>query len=98
MPIVIGEGLSFCGRALTPEELALIRQITGEYANLALTELAATVCEPYAQLPKWRKNARRPSCLDLIALLPQEMQQQPEFFAPLGFRITNQALVNAAAA
>jgi len=45
MPIVIGEGLSFCGRALTPEELALIRQITGEYANLALTELAATVCE-----------------------------------------------------
>jgi hypothetical protein len=45
MPIVIGEGLSFCGRALTPEELALIRQITREYANLALTELAATVCE-----------------------------------------------------
>jgi hypothetical protein len=45
MPITIGDGLAFCGRALTQEELALIRQITREYANLALTELAATVCE-----------------------------------------------------
>jgi hypothetical protein len=45
MPITIGNGLAFCGRALTQEELALIRQITREYANLALTELAATVCE-----------------------------------------------------
>jgi hypothetical protein len=45
MPITIGDGLAFCGRALTQEELALIRQITREYASLALTELAATVCE-----------------------------------------------------
>ena len=45
MPITIGDGLSFCGRALSEEERALIRQITREYANLALTELAATVCE-----------------------------------------------------
>jgi hypothetical protein len=45
MPITIGDGLSFCGRALSEEELALVRQITREYANLALTELAATVCE-----------------------------------------------------
>jgi hypothetical protein len=44
MPITIGDGLAFCGRALT-QELALIRQITREHANLALTELAATVCE-----------------------------------------------------
>jgi hypothetical protein len=45
MPIIIGDGLSFCGRALTQEELDLIRQITREFPNLALTELAATVCE-----------------------------------------------------
>jgi hypothetical protein len=45
MPITIGDGLSFCGRALSEEELALIRQITRELANLALTELAATVSE-----------------------------------------------------
>ena len=32
------------------------------------------------------------------ALLRKEMQQQPELLAPLGLQITNQALVNAAAA
>jgi len=71
------------------------------YRALLLASLQAFGAErgkAYAQFPKWRKNARRPSCLDLIALLRQEMQQQPEFLAPLGFRITNQALVNAAAA
>jgi len=41
---------------------------------------------------------RRPSCLDLITLLRKEMQQQPELLAPLGLEITDQALVNAAAA
>lgn len=51
MPVTIGEGLSFCGRALTESELALIRQITREFSNLALTELAATVCE----LLEWRR-------------------------------------------
>jgi hypothetical protein len=45
MPITIGDGLAFCGRALSQEELALIRQITREFSNLALTELAATVSE-----------------------------------------------------
>jgi hypothetical protein len=51
MPITIGDGLSFCGRALSESELDLIRQITREFANLALTELAATVCE----LLEWRR-------------------------------------------
>ena len=51
MPVTIGDGLSFCGHALKETELALIRQITREFANLALTELAATVCE----LLEWRR-------------------------------------------
>jgi Domain of unknown function (DUF4338) len=51
MPITIGDGLSFCGHALTDSEWALIRRITREFANLALTELAATVCE----LLEWRR-------------------------------------------
>jgi uncharacterized protein DUF4338 len=51
MPVTIGDGLSFCGHALTESELALIRRITREFANLALTELAATVCELLA----WRR-------------------------------------------
>jgi len=36
----------------------------------------------YAALPKWRRNARRPSCLDLITLLRKEMAQQPHLLAP----------------
>jgi len=45
MPITVGDGLSFCGHAVTGAELGLIRRITREFANLALTELAATICE-----------------------------------------------------
>jgi hypothetical protein len=51
MPITIGDGLSFCGRALSEGDLDLIRQITREFSNLALTELAATICE----LLQWRR-------------------------------------------
>jgi uncharacterized protein DUF4338 len=51
MPITIGDGLAFCGRPLTGAELGLIRGITRECANLAWTELAATICE----LLEWRR-------------------------------------------
>lgn len=71
------------------------------YSALLLASLQAFGAErgkAYAQLPKWRRNARRPSCLDLITLLRKEMQNQPQLLAPLGFTITDQALVHAAAA
>jgi hypothetical protein len=51
MPITIGDGLAFCGHALTDAELEMIRAITREFANLAWTELAATICE----LLQWRR-------------------------------------------
>lgn len=51
MPVTIGDGLAFCGRPLTEAELTLIRDITREFANLAWTELAATLCE----LLEWRR-------------------------------------------
>src|SRR5215831_10410210 len=51
MPITIGEGLSFCGRALTGSELDLIRSISHDFRRLTVTELAATVCE----LLQWRR-------------------------------------------
>jgi Domain of unknown function (DUF4338) len=51
MPITIGDALSFCGHALTEEELGLLRQITREFSSLAWTELAATICE----LLQWRR-------------------------------------------
>jgi hypothetical protein len=52
VPITAGDGLAFCGRRpLTGAELGLIRDITREFANLAWTELAATICELLA----WRR-------------------------------------------
>jgi DDE superfamily endonuclease len=41
----------------------------------------------YQPLPKWRRNADRPSCLDLITLLRKEMAENPDLLAPLGFQI-----------
>jgi hypothetical protein len=71
------------------------------YSALLLASLQAFGAErgeAYAQLPRWRRKARRPSALDLITLLRKEMTQQPQLLAPLGFQITDQALVHAAAA
>jgi len=64
----------------------------------SLTAFGAGRGSAYAPLPKWRRNARRPSCLDLITLLRKEMVQQPQLLAPFGFKITDQAMVHAAAA
>jgi hypothetical protein len=52
----------------------------------------------YAALPKWRRHAKRPSCLDLITLLRNEAAQHPELVANLGFQLDSQQLVAAAAA
>jgi hypothetical protein len=71
------------------------------YSALLLASLLAFGPErgkAYAELPRWRRKARRPSCLDLVTLLRKEMAQQPQLLAPLGFRITDPGLVQAAAA
>lgn len=71
------------------------------YSALLLASLLAFGAERsnvYAELPKWRRSARRPSCLDLITLLRKEMTQQPELLAPLGLNTADSALVRAAAA
>ena len=71
------------------------------YSALLLASLVAFGAErgkAYADLPKWRRKARRPSALDLVTLLRKEMAEQPELLAPLGFHISDQALVQAAAA
>jgi len=52
----------------------------------------------YAPLPRWRRNAKRPSCLDLIALLRKEMVDQPELTADLHLKPTPERFTSAAAA
>ncbi len=71
------------------------------YSALLLASIRAFGAErgsAYAELPKWRRRARRPSCLDLIALLRKEMAQQPEILAPIGSQITGPGMIQAAAA
>jgi hypothetical protein len=64
----------------------------------ALLALGATRTNAYAPLPKWRRSAKRPSCLDLVTLLRKEMDQHPQLLAPLGIRSSQSALAAAAAA
>jgi hypothetical protein len=71
------------------------------YSALLLASLIAFGAERgthYAELPKWRRNARRPSCLDLITLLRKEMVQQPQQLTPLALKTTDPGMVQAAAA
>ena len=35
----------------------------------------------YVPLPKWRKGARRPSCLDIVNQLRREMEARPDKLA-----------------
>ena len=75
--------------------------VVAAYSALLLAALQAFGPQrgaAYAPLPKWRRNARRPSCLDLIALLRNEAAQNPQLLSDLGFRLDSPQLVNAAAA
>jgi hypothetical protein len=71
------------------------------YSALLLASLRAFGAErgeAYAQLPRWRRNARRPSCLDLVTLLRKEMVQQPHSLEPFAFEVSAPGMVRAAAA
>lgn len=52
----------------------------------------------YAELPKWRKHARRPSCLDLTTLLRKEVTENPDLLAALDLNPSSDGLVSGAAA
>lgn len=54
--------------------------------------------QAYQPLPKWRRNAHRPSCLDLITLLRKEIAENPALLAPLKLKIGWKALGLTAAA
>jgi hypothetical protein len=52
----------------------------------------------YEPLPKWRRGAKRPSCLDLVRLLRQQLAEQPMPFATANAPPTYQTMIVAAAA
>jgi len=52
----------------------------------------------YLPLPRWRRTADRPSCLDLIALLRKEMIENSSLLSPFGLKLAWKSLGLAAAA
>jgi hypothetical protein len=71
------------------------------YSALLLASLIAFGAErgaAYAAMPKWRRKAYRPSCLDLITLLRKEMAEQPAILKEFEVRVTERQLIRAAAA
>ena len=54
--------------------------------------------DAYEPLPKWRRGAKRPSCLDLVTLLRKQLAEKPFKFATAQAPPTYQTMVGAAAA
>ena len=54
--------------------------------------------EDYEPLPKWRRGAKRPSCLDLVTLLRKQIAGSTVKFATAESALTYQSMVVAAAA
>ena len=52
----------------------------------------------YLKLPKWRRGAKRPSCLDLVTLLRKQLADNPHKFATGKLPPTYQTMVQTAAA
>ena len=92
------------GEAQLWNETAVPKQpvlVVAAYSALLLASLMAFGAErslAYAALPKWRRNAKRPSCLDLTTLLRKEMAEHPEMLAAYGVQPSHQGFVAAAAA
>jgi len=92
------------GQAQLWNEISVPKQpvlAVAAYSALLLAALLAFGVErgtAYAELPAWRRHARRPSCLDLITLLRKEMAEQPELLAPYQLTPTYEKLTSAAAA
>jgi hypothetical protein len=75
--------------------------VVAAYSAMLLASLIAFGAErsaAYEPLPKWRRNAYRPSCLDLVTLLRKEMAEHPELLKKLEVKTTDTQLVRAAAA
>jgi hypothetical protein len=92
------------GQAQLWNEVSVPKQpvlAVASYSALLLASLLAFGAErgaAYTPLPRWRRNAKRPSCLDLIALLRKEMVEQPELTADLHLKPTPERFTSAAAA
>lgn len=81
-----------------PKQPALVVAAYSALLLASLNTFGPARGHPYAALPKWRRTAKRPSCLDLVALLRKEVVEHPELTATLGFQTSSQHVIASAAA
>jgi hypothetical protein len=92
------------GEAQVRAPLSVARQPAFMVAVYSFLLLAALSCfgplrtEDYLPLPKWRRNASRPSLIDLIAILRKEVTENPQKLEILGIKTSAQILLLASAA
>lgn len=92
------------GQAQVRSPLSVPRQPAFAVAAYSALLLAALLAfgpgrgSHYQPLPKWRRNAHRPSCLDLITLLRKEIADHPALLASFGLKIGWKSLGLSAAA
>lgn len=92
------------GQAQLRSPLSVPRQpafAVAAYSALLLAALLAfgsSRSPDYHPLPKWRRNAGRPSCLDLITLLRKEIADNPALLSPFALKIDWKSLGLSAAA
>jgi hypothetical protein len=81
-----------------PKQPALVVASYSAMLLAALKAFGPGRGDRYAALPRWRAGARRPSCLDLAALLRKDAQQNPALLQTLGFQTSSTQMIAAAAA
>jgi hypothetical protein len=81
-----------------PKQPALV---VAAYSALLLASLIAFGphrTDSFLPLPRWRANAKRPSCLDLVSLLRKEIVENQTIQNEMGIQVTYQRLATVAAA
>ena len=92
------------GQAQLHNHIAVPKQpplVVAAYSALLLASLNAfgpNRTDAYTPLPRWRANASRPSCLDLVTLLRKELEQNTQIQREMGIQLTFETLITSAAA
>jgi hypothetical protein len=79
-----------------PKQPALVVAAYSAIMLAALKTFASQRTAAYASLPKWRRSAKRPSCLDLVTLLRKEVTEHPELLQQFDIRHNSAHLIQAA--